>query len=166
MTHHEDAAYGRDIMLRWCALAEQRLRYLAELFETGRWRRLYSERAFLENVREAKRAVEVWRDLSTKGARSAVWTERPVPAAAPLPDNVPPQTVQPKSVQIAASVPLAILEALSNPLTPQAEPGPQAELVQQDEKHPKPPAATAPVVDFTPDRDSIKERYPLLRTTF
>jgi uncharacterized repeat protein (TIGR03809 family) len=161
MTHHEDAAYGRDIMLRWRALAEKRLRYLAELYESGRWRRLYSEREFLENVREAKRAVEVWRDLSTvEGARSAAWMERPVAAAAPLSNSVPPQqTVQPKSVQIAASVPVTIADKLSKP--PQAELGPQAELVPQDEKHPK---ATPPVGDVT--LDSIKERYPLLRTTF
>lgn len=34
------------------------------MFETGRWRRYYSERAFLENIREAKRAVKNWRALS------------------------------------------------------------------------------------------------------
>ena len=61
-------ARGRDIVARWCALAEQRLEYLTELFETGRWRRFHSEHAFLENIREAKAAVETWRDLLSREA--------------------------------------------------------------------------------------------------
>ena len=63
MTHRADVAHGRDIVARWCVLAEQRLEYLTELFETGRWRRFHSERAFLENIQEAKAAVETWRGL-------------------------------------------------------------------------------------------------------
>ena len=68
MTHQFDVARGRDIVARWCALAEQRLEYLTELFETGRWRRFHSELAFLENIQEAKAAVEIWRDLLTREA--------------------------------------------------------------------------------------------------
>jgi len=68
MTHQLDVANGRDIVARWCALAEQRLEYLAELFETGRWRRFHSERAFLENIEEAKAAVKTWRELSSREA--------------------------------------------------------------------------------------------------
>jgi uncharacterized repeat protein (TIGR03809 family) len=68
MTYRTDVARGRDVVARWCALAEQRLEYLTELFETGRWRRYHSERAFLENIQEAKIAVEIWRDLSTSEA--------------------------------------------------------------------------------------------------
>src|SRR5215475_415243 len=86
MTHRTDVARGRDIVARWCGLAEQRLDYLTELFESGRWRRYHSERDFLENIREAKSAVETWRgmlsceatpdnrpiDLSWIGRRSTV----------------------------------------------------------------------------------------------
>jgi hypothetical protein len=68
MTHRADVARGRDVVARWCDLAEQRLEYLTELFETGRWRRFHSERAFLENIQEAKKAVETWRDLLTREA--------------------------------------------------------------------------------------------------
>jgi uncharacterized repeat protein (TIGR03809 family) len=68
MTHHVDVARGRDIVSRWCNLAEQRLEYLTELFETGRWRRFHTEHAFLENIREAKAAVELWRSLETREA--------------------------------------------------------------------------------------------------
>src|SRR5258705_3925674 len=68
MTHQLDVARGRDTVARWCALAEQRLEYLTELFETGRWRRFHSELAFLENIQEAKTAVGIWRDLSLREA--------------------------------------------------------------------------------------------------
>lgn len=68
MTHRLDVARGRDIVARWCSLAEQRLEYLTELFETGRWRRFHSERDFLENIQEAKAAVETWRDLLLREA--------------------------------------------------------------------------------------------------
>lgn len=68
MTYQLDVAIGRDVVARWCALAEQRLEYLTELFETGRWRRFHSEGAFLENIQEAKTAVETWRDLSLREA--------------------------------------------------------------------------------------------------
>ncbi|MBB1093013.1 TIGR03809 family protein [Rhodopseudomonas palustris] len=63
-----DASRGRAIVERWCVLAEQRLEYLTELFETGRWRRFFSEVAFLENIQEAKAAVETWRDLLDREA--------------------------------------------------------------------------------------------------
>src|SRR5881392_3683246 len=68
MTQHVDVARGRDIVARWCNLAEQRLEHLTELFETGRWRRYHNETAFLENIREAKAAVETWRDLLSREA--------------------------------------------------------------------------------------------------
>src|SRR6478735_12693088 len=71
MTHRQEAirdvAIGRDIAARWCALAEQRLVHLSEMFETGRWRRYHSEIAFLENIQEAKRAVQTWRAIATGG---------------------------------------------------------------------------------------------------
>ena len=68
MVSQLDVAKGREIVARWCNLAEQRLLYLTELFDTGRWRRFYSEQAFLENIREAKIAVETWHDLLSREA--------------------------------------------------------------------------------------------------
>jgi uncharacterized repeat protein (TIGR03809 family) len=68
MTLHADVARGRNVVARWCNLAERRLEYLTELFETGRWRRYHTERAFLENIKEAKAAVETWRDLLNREA--------------------------------------------------------------------------------------------------
>src|ERR1700692_4692091 len=68
MTHRSGVAHGRDIVARWCALAEQRLEYLTELFESGRWGRFHSELAFLENIQESKAAVETWHDLLSREA--------------------------------------------------------------------------------------------------
>ena len=60
MTHRNGVADGRDLGLdfgpRWRLLAERRLEHLTELFESGRWRRYYSERAFLEDIQAAKAA--------------------------------------------------------------------------------------------------------------
>src|ERR1700704_5654111 len=85
MAQRVDVARGQEILNRWCALAEQRLDHLTELFETGRWRRYHSELSFLENIQEAKNAVETWRSLATREAsldNSAVdisWLNSPKP---------------------------------------------------------------------------------------
>src|SRR6478609_8089828 len=68
MAHPADVARGRNIVARWCNLAERRLEYLTELFETGRWRRFHTELEFLENIQEAKAAVATWRDLLSREA--------------------------------------------------------------------------------------------------
>jgi hypothetical protein len=68
MAQRADVARGREIIERWCVLAEQRLDHLTELFESGRWRRYYSEMSFLENIQEAKKAVEAWRQLLNREA--------------------------------------------------------------------------------------------------
>src|SRR3954469_21166264 len=85
MAQRVDAARGQEIINRWCALAEQRLEHLTELFETGRWRRYHGELSFLENIQEAKSAVETWRKLASREAsldNSAVdisWLNSPKP---------------------------------------------------------------------------------------
>ena len=103
MTHRTDLSRGRDIVARWCALAEQRLDHLTELFETGRWRRYHGELDFLENIREAKAAVETWRNLLTReasldntaidlswlGRRRVIATAPPLPVVASRPEPQP-----------------------------------------------------------------------------
>jgi uncharacterized repeat protein (TIGR03809 family) len=85
MAQRPDLARAQEILDRWCALAEQRLDHLTELFETGRWRRYHSESSFLENIQEAKSAVETWRRIATREAsldNSAVdisWLNSPKP---------------------------------------------------------------------------------------
>ncbi|MBW7970599.1 TIGR03809 family protein [Bradyrhizobium sp. BR 10289] len=116
MTHRQElvqaAAGSRDIAARWCALAEQRLEHLSEMFETGRWRRYHSEIAFLENIQEAKRAVQTWRAIATGGDVAAAaasvspafgWSPATMPRVFPREQAqaAPPQTMQPKAVHIA-----------------------------------------------------------------
>src|ERR1700731_4724058 len=101
MTHRLDVARGGDVLARWCALAEARLEYLTELFETGRWRRYHSELAFLENIQEAKTAVQIWRDLSMREAsrdNSAIdmsWLghSSAAPRLREIPNQLPPSAV-------------------------------------------------------------------------
>ncbi|MBN9011613.1 MAG: TIGR03809 family protein, partial [Rhizobiales bacterium] len=68
MAQRTDVERGRAIVERWRALAEQRLDYLIALQESGRWRRFHSEPDFLDNVRDAKAAVENWRLLASREA--------------------------------------------------------------------------------------------------
>ena len=156
MTHRQEAvrdvAIGRDIAARWCTLAEQRLVHLSEMFETGRWRRYHSEIAFLENIQEAKRAVQTWRALAT-GADVATAAASVSPAFGWSPATMPrmfpreqqAQTVQPKAVHIApeTAVPVrldpkpdVLAEITEAPIAPRAAPAAMAPL--------KIPAAVAP----------------------
>jgi uncharacterized repeat protein (TIGR03809 family) len=100
MTHRNGVADSRDLGLdlgpRWRLLAERRLEHLTELFESGRWRRYYSERAFLEDIQEAKAAVAHWRDLSM-----------PQPIETAKPNGVAVEQAAPIIVQANAVVELA-----------------------------------------------------------
>jgi uncharacterized repeat protein (TIGR03809 family) len=156
MTHRLGVAGGHDVVARWCALAEQRLEYLTEMFESGRWRRYYSERAFLEDIKEAKMAVDTWRGLSVPASMeglSAVAVSLSVPKQAPRQHRVDVQPAPP------APAPIEF---------PEARP---VELASSDE------VATGPAVDMLAleraldvpdasfDLSVIEQRYPLLRNT-
>jgi uncharacterized repeat protein (TIGR03809 family) len=169
MTHGLDVARGRHIVARWCKLAEQRLQYLTELFETGRWRRYHSERDFLENIQEARAAVETWRDLLTREAsrdNSAVdmsWLGRgraALPRAEMLRDQLRRLPLQPlptpvepprRDIAVAAkAVDVFSDEALS---------------VLKSGLQSRPSAARDPVdaTEHAPDIAAIQHRYPSLR---
>ena len=166
MTHRMDVADGRDVVARWCALAEQRLEYLTELFETGRWRRYHSERAFLENIQEAKTAVEIWRGLSTREAlrdNSAVdlsWLGRraaPSPGRATLPDQFDrPQT---RPAQIAAELPLHEVSIVPDSNHVNSDEAPSAPVLSAPTMEP----ASHDPLELTLDIAIMQERYPLLR---
>jgi uncharacterized repeat protein (TIGR03809 family) len=162
MTHQLDVARGRDIVARWCDLAEQRLEYLTELFETGRWRRYHSELAFLENIQEAKSAVEIWRDLATREAsrdNSAIdisWlgrTRATLPRGERLRDQV--RRPLPQLPEIPAEPPPSDVSVSV-----------ETEHVSSDEAPSAPEMdapAFAPVSELTLDLAAMQERYPLLR---
>lgn len=126
--------------------------HLSEMFETGRWRRYHSEIAFLENIQEAKLAVQTWRALAT-GADVATAAASVSPAFGWSPATMPrmfprepqAQTVQPKAVHIApeTAVPVrldpkpgVLAEITEAPTAPIAAPAPVAPL--------RVPAAMAP----------------------
>ncbi|WP_108513098.1 TIGR03809 family protein [Bradyrhizobium algeriense] len=167
MAHPADVARGRNIVARWCNLAEQRLEYLTELFETGRWRRYHTELEFLENIQEAKAAVETWRDLLSREASlentaiDLAWLgrRRTTPRLlTPLPrdEGFRQPVVHLQPAPIAATppreIPADVLVAL------------ESRLAVADEA---PSVPDAPALDEVPlpplDFDTMKERYPLLR---
>ena len=165
MTHRIDTAQGGEIVTRWCALAEQRLEYLTELFETGRWRRFHSELAFLDNIQEAKTAVKIWRELSSREAAQdnsqvdAAWLAR---AGATLPRG-PALRNQVRGLQ---PQPAAVPHEAISEVSIAAE----ADRVGSDDA-PSAPVSDSPalglVLDNAPapalDMSAMQERYPLLR---
>jgi uncharacterized repeat protein (TIGR03809 family) len=175
MAQRLDAARGQEILERWRALAEQRLDHLTELFETGRWRRYHSELSFLENIQEAKSAVETWRRLATREAaldNSAIdisWLNSPKPVPPrrnPLADyQLPPP---PRRADIVAEhAPLApqMSPEISESVLEQAIPA-QALSEQVTSEQLAPQHIAAPVDDNWQqalDISAMQERYPLLR---
>jgi len=151
MTHQLEAAAGRAVAVRWCTLAEQRLEYLTELFETGRWRRFYTELSFLENIQEAKTAVDLWRGLSSGEPVRAVrvsWIERPEPSARPgstLIHHADPHRRPAEVRREPAAVSIV----------------PQAGSVGSEQVFAAPSLQAGS--ELTPSMDSIADRYPVLR---
>jgi uncharacterized repeat protein (TIGR03809 family) len=186
MTHRQDVhrkdvfrrdlARGREVAARWCVLAEQRLEHLTEMFETGRWRRFHSEIAFLENIQEAKRAVQTWRLLAAGEEVSSLAAAGPArgwfPATLSRTDlREHAQTVQPKAVHIEPerampvvldTTPDVLAEVTEAPIAPLSAILP---TFSQDAVATEPPAPER-VIEFTFSLDGIEAKYPLLRNVF
>jgi uncharacterized repeat protein (TIGR03809 family) len=158
MAKRSDMARGREIIERWCVLAEQRLSHLTDMFESGRWRRYHSETAFLENIQEAKTAVETWRLLLSQhaSANSAIdmsWLDRRTPLP-PRPASLlrdEPRPAPPRSLKIVGD---------------RTVPGPRMDLPL--EKAPVHQIALASSADDKAwerglDLTVMQQRYPLLR---
>ena len=165
MTQLADVACGRQLAARWCNLAEKRLEYLTDLFETGRWRRFYSERAFLENIGEAKAAVETWRALMTGAASPAKSTTgltglADARSTLPRHDEILPAVQQfeaepePILVEPLREIPEDVLVALENQLFAAEEAASVTDAPDLDDMK------MAPL-----DLDVMQKRYPLLRNT-
>jgi uncharacterized repeat protein (TIGR03809 family) len=156
MASQLDVAKGREIVARWCNLAEKRLEYLTELFDTGRWRRFHSEEAFLENIREARSAVDAWSELLS---REATRDNRPIDlswlgrARTAMPQNEYQRAAVP--LRQVADVPLAPPQQISVLVEEDVKSDVFSVEALQDE-------AFAAVVDLA----TIAARYPILRNTF
>ena len=154
MASQLDVAKGREIVARWCILAEKRLEYLTELFDSGRWRRFYSEQAFLENIREAKNAVETWRELMSREARR---DNRPID----LSWLGRARTVIPRNELRRAPVALPKIANIPIAAPQQIAVGPEEDLFVDEERFPEPLAEDA----FAADLAAVAARYPILRNT-
>lgn len=141
MTDRNDAAVDADVLGRWRMLAEQRLEYLTQLFESGRWRRYYGEVAFLEDISEAKLAVETWRKLTARARAEPLirvsWPAQPRP-----------RPVEPSRAPI--EVPVAMVAAVE-----EASAGPVADLPALER--------ALKTAEQVLDLGAIEQRYPLLR---
>ena len=150
MTRRFGVAHDPVVVARWCALAEQRLDYLTELFNNGRWRRYHSHAAFLENIKEAKAMVAHWRALSTPGyvpePRTAILIPDLKPAAVP---DVVAAAPSESEIELAAASEVAPADEAVVAL---AQEMPHKEVLDKEmpDKMPSPP-------------DLMQDRYSLLR---
>ncbi len=154
MTSQLDAATGRDIIARWLALAERRHAYLTLMFETGRWRRYYSERDFLANIQESKAGVEAWRALLSRKlspdnkAADLSWLDRRR-SALPLPElwRDPVHLRKPAETARDSGMPNSL-----------ARDGKTADTVEAPTVQARHEKAAEPVAGLT----TVAQRYPLL----
>lgn len=126
------------------------------MFETGRWRRFHTEQAFLENIREAKAAVETWRDLMARDAAPAhldLSGKHLIAKHDEARDQVALLVSEPETMvdEPLREIPDDVLAAL------------ERRLLDMDAM---PSISDAPDLDDLPlpplDLDSIQRRYPLL----
>lgn len=157
------AGIGRPLAQRWCALAESRLDYLTELFESGRWRRFHSEAEFLDNIQEAKEAVERWR-LMVEGETAAV--RRVLSSEGVI--HRAPRAPEPRPAAVAAPA-IASVAPLQPDIEPVAEAAspvliPIETLLRQ--APPRQAAVTPADLDWQKALDPLvmSARYPMLRT--
>ncbi|MGC2777218.1 MAG: TIGR03809 family protein [Bradyrhizobium sp.] len=189
MTHRPDVACSRELAARWCALAERRLDHLTELFESGRWRRYYTERSLLDDIRQAKAAVQTWKTLSVEPeAVSIVPSQTPVaaavPPAPPRPETIAYRPIElPRSLETILAESEIIVEAEIEPAgdNPEQDYVIEPDYVVEEEIEPE-PAVAAPRIDMAAleqalsigirlaredhepvvDLDAIERRYPAL----
>jgi len=70
MSARQSGRYG-EVARKWLALAERRAAYIAELRDSGRWRRYYTSQELVEALREAKTARDAWARLVALEEREA-----------------------------------------------------------------------------------------------
>jgi uncharacterized repeat protein (TIGR03809 family) len=152
--------YAQHILDRWCRIAEQRLDYLIELYESGRWRRFHSEHAFMENILEAKAAVETWRALARREATPDDQTidrsrlDRPAPTS-PITQDEPGQLT---ARQLGtAAVHAALTSIVSLPEDTLVEANDDAPAEEQTASS---AGMSAAIVS---GQLTFQERYPMLR---
>ena len=158
------------------------------MFETGRWRRYHSEIAFLENIQEAKRAVQTWRAIATGGDVAAAaasvtsafgWSPATMPRVFPRdqgqavqpkisqPKISQPKPLQPKPLQPKALQPKAVQIATETAVPVRREPKPEmlAEVTEAPLVPTAPLATPAAVASFTAPAAIPPLKAPAARAT-
>lgn len=152
---HPNAVSGRQVIERWSDLAERRLDYLTDLFETGRWRRFHTEVDFLDNIREAKVAVDRWREMATQEAtvdnQPVTWSWLDRPDGVPTSYQGRVRHEAPRAPRVVETP--VVVEFMAPRDAPALQPLPE------------PVRAAAPAPDWRRalDPDVLGERYPMLR---
>ncbi len=186
MTHRPNVVCSRELAARWCALAERRLAHLTELFDSGRWRRYYSDKSLLDDIRNAKAAVQTWKALSLEPLVPSVQPKLvpvPAPEAVMVAPPAPPLRLT-APVKIATrriELPPSIETVLASEIIVAAEIDvPEEEVIEPDM------TAVAPRIDMAAlaqalsigigpeaeddepmvDLDAIERRYPALAVAY
>ncbi|MDB5626920.1 MAG: hypothetical protein JWR73_2722 [Tardiphaga sp.] len=175
---------GRQILSRFHDLAEERLAHLTELYETGRWQLYFTRAELLDNVRDAKSAVDTWKLLVSTEALpnnrpvDLAWLDngRPLPPRRHLLPEVEPQRLSARFTEPSRALetePMAstavasdLLPRVVAPIRIDGSPVPMPTPVLVSP--PSAPRADRPApppwqnaLDFT----LMRERYSLLRKT-
>lgn len=119
-----DISRGRQILARFLALAEERLAYLTELYDSGRWTRYFTQTQLLENVRDARQAVDAWKLLVSTEALpnnrpvNLDWLDssRPLPPRKPL--MIHDDRARPSALPAAMAPTPAMLQTPLPPMLP------------------------------------------------
>jgi uncharacterized repeat protein (TIGR03809 family) len=74
MTAPFDVTQYQRALERWRVLADQRLEHMTLLYDTGRWRRYFTEEKFLKVIRETKEAADRWHRLAAEAEHEARFT--------------------------------------------------------------------------------------------
>lgn len=55
-----------EIACKWHALADRRLAYFTELYQSGRWKHYYTQERFALRMLDVIKAAKVWGDLADR----------------------------------------------------------------------------------------------------
>lgn len=87
MTQPFDEQRYLNVLARWRMLAQRRLADLTQEYESGRWRRYFSEAEILPLLHEAKKSADVWIKISPPSDNAPAVA---APDMRPLPPLVTP----------------------------------------------------------------------------
>ena len=88
MSERQKSPYD-SIARRWLALVERREQHFADLSQSGRWRRYYTQTEFLNEMRKVLQVRNQWAALAGVPVKSSPSGDTPGREAAPAPRPLP-----------------------------------------------------------------------------